>query len=294
MSSPTISSNLSTSGDTSLLTICNLVRALINDSQAGATGTPGEGQIFTDDPSISPFVQPFLNSGIRALYRELRNVGDPALVFDNYIIRGITPVNGANGLGNPDPATQVYIGQNGYFDGTTINSALALPNNMLYMEKVWERQNNTNNTFVAMVQAQFGLPSRPQQPSFIDYEWRNYNLNMVGSTQTNDVRLRYWGSLPTFYSATLDFSSTYVPIIDCTDALAYKIAAMYARMLGSPGLPDLVSEAKEQMFQLKNAVIKRTQARDYQRQAYGNYNNSDTNNSYFLDTMGSLTKAASA
>ena len=69
MSSPTINSNLSSSGDTSLLNICNLVRALINDSQAGATGTPGEGQIFTDDPSISPFVQPFLNSGIRALYQ---------------------------------------------------------------------------------------------------------------------------------------------------------------------------------------------------------------------------------
>jgi hypothetical protein len=41
MSSPTINSNLSSNGDTSLLNVCNLVRALINDSQAGATGTPG-------------------------------------------------------------------------------------------------------------------------------------------------------------------------------------------------------------------------------------------------------------
>lgn len=285
MSSPTINSNLSTSGDTSLLNICNLVRALINDSQAGATGTPGEGQVFTDNPAISPFVQPFLNSGIRALYRELRNVGDPALVFDNYLIKGITPVDGANGLGAADPATQVYVGQNGYYDGTQIWPALALPNNMLYMEKVWERQSNTNNTFVPMTQAQFGLPSRPQQPSFIDWEWRNYNLNMVGSTQTNDLRLRYWGSLPTFYSATLDFSSTYVPIIDCTDALAYKIATMYARMLGSPGLPDLAAESKEQMFQLKNAVIRRTQSKDYLREPYGNYSGGDTNNQYFLNWM---------
>ena len=282
MSSPTINLNQGT-GDTSLLTICNLVRALINDSQAGATGTPGEGQIFTDNNAISPFVQPMLNSAIRALYRELRNVGDPALVFDNYIITGITPMNSPTyGPGSLDPAVQVYIGQGGYFDGVQIWPALALPPNTLYMEKVWERQTGVNYPFTQMTQAQFGLPSRPQQPSFVEWEWRNYNINMVGSTQTNDLRLRYWGSLPTFYSATLDFASTFVPIIDCTDALAYKIATMYARMLGSPGLPDLAAEAKEQMFQLKNATARRTQAQDYQRNAYGNYGDNDTHNSYYL------------
>ena len=285
MSSPTISSNLNTNGDTSLLNICNLVRALINDSQAGATGTPGEGQIFTDDPSISPFVQPFLNSGIRALYRELRNVGDPALVFDNYIITGVTPVNGPNGLAIPDPAVQGYVGKDGYFDGSQISANISLPGNLLYLERVWERMSNTSNTFTQMTQSQFGLNSRPQQPTLMDFEWRNYQLWMVGSTQTNDLRLRYWGSLPTFYSATLDFASTFVPIIDCTDALAYKIATMYARMLGSPGLADLAGEAKEQMFQLKNAVVRRAQSIEYMRSPYGNYSNSDTNNSYFLNWM---------
>ena len=285
MSSPTINANQLSNGDTSLLTICNLVRSLMNDTQAGATGTPGEGQIFTDNPALSPFVQPFMNSAIRALYRELRNVGDPALVFDNYIIPGVTPINGANGLANPDPALQVYIGVNGYFDGTQIWPNIALPNNMLLMERMWERQTNTNNTFVHMKQAESGMNSRPQQPTLMEWEWRNYQIWMVGSTQTNDVRLRYWGSLPTFYSPTLDFSATYVPIIDCTDALAYKISVMYSRMLGTPGLPDLIAEAKDQMFNLKNAVVRRTQDRDYRRQPYGNYSNSDTNNSYFLNWM---------
>jgi len=285
MSSPTINSNLSTSGDTSFLTIMNLVRSLVNDTQAGLTNTPGEGQVITDNPQVSPFTLPFLNSAIRALYRELRNCGDPALIFDNYKILGITPINGANGPGEPDPATQVYVGQDGYFDGTEIWPNLALPNNLLYIEKVFERQSNTNNTFVQMKQDESGMGSRPQQPSLINWEWRNYKIWMVGSTQTNDLRLRYWGSLPTFFSPTLDFSSTYVPIIDCTDAVAYKVAVMYARMLGSPGLPDLINEAKEQLFQLKNAVVKRTQMTDYQRQPYGNYSNSDTNNSYFLNYM---------
>ena len=47
MSSPSINVGQAT---TSLETICNLVRALVNDSQAGVTNTPGEGQIFTDNP----------------------------------------------------------------------------------------------------------------------------------------------------------------------------------------------------------------------------------------------------
>jgi len=280
LSSPTINGNLAGMQDTSLATICDLVRSLINDTQAGINGISGEGQIFTNSPQISPFVQPFLNSAIRALYRELRNVGDPTLIYDNYIISGITPVNGANGLAMPDPATQVFISQNGYFDGTEIWPNLILPSNMLSLEKVWERQTGTNNTFVQMRQPQGGLGSRPQQPSLIEWEFRNNQLWMVGSTQTNDLRLRYWGTLPTFYSATLDFASTYVPIYDCTDALAYKVAVMYSRMLGTPGLPDLIGEAKEQMHQLKNAVVKRMQTIDFHRHPFGSSGQHDTNNQF--------------
>jgi hypothetical protein len=284
MSSPVINANILNNGDTSFATIMNLVRSLCNDTQAGATGTIGEGQIITNDPNISPFTLPFLNSAVRALYRESRNIGDAALIFDNYIIPGITPVNGANGLAQPDPATQVFVSQNGYFDGTQMWPNLALPSNTLYMERVWERQTNTNNSFVPMRQEQSGLGSRPQQPTLVEWEWRNYQIWMVGSTQTNDLRLRYWGSLPTFFSPTLDFASTYVPIIDSADAMAYKVAVMYSRMLGTPGLPDLINEAKEQMHQLKNAIVRRTQATDYQRKPYGSYGGRDTNN-WFLGWM---------
>lgn len=282
MSSPTINVS-SNSGNTSLATIMDLVRALVNDSQAGATNTPGEGQIFTNDPAISPFTQPFLNSSIRELYRELRNVGQPTLIKDNVIVSGLTPVNGANGLGIPDPATQTYLGFGGYFDGSTINSNLVLPSDVLYMEQVSERQTGTNNSFVPMSQEQSGLPSRPQQPTLCEWEWRNDSIWMVGSTNTVDIRMRYWCSLPQFFSPTLDFNSTFVPILDCTDAVAYKTAVKYALMLGSPGLAELRSEAKEQMFQLKNANVRRSQSRDFQRMPYGSYGSSDTNNSFFLN-----------
>ncbi len=281
MSSPTINLNPASGTDTSFSVIMDLVRSLVNDTQAGLTGTPGEGQIITNNPAVSPFTLPFLNSAIRQLYRELRNVGDAALIFDNVNIFGLTPINGANGLGNPDPATQVYVSQGGYFDGQTINSLLALPSNVLYMERVSERQNGTNNSFVPMTQSEFGLPSRPQEPTLAEWEWRNYNINMVGSTNVTDIRMRYYGSLPTFFSPTLDFTATFVPIIDCADAVAYKVAVMYARMLGSPGLEDLKGEAAKQMFDLKNAVTRRGQSIEYFRRPYGSYGNDDTNN-FFL------------
>jgi hypothetical protein len=272
MSSPTIS-GFQSSGDTSLATIMNLVRALVNDSQAGATGTPGEGQVFTNNPAISPFTQPFLNSSIRELYRELRNVGQPTLIKDNVIVSGLTPVNSpANGLGQPDPAVQVYLSFGGYFDGVDINSDLMLPSDVIYMERVWERQNGTNDSFTPMQQPQFGLCSRPQQTMFGEWEWRNDNIWMVGSTQTRDLRLRYWAGLPQFFSPTLDFESTSVPIIDCVDAVAYKTAQKYAIMLGSPGAEELKLEAAEQMRQLKLANVRRMQSVDYSRIPYGNYN----------------------
>jgi hypothetical protein len=284
MSSPTINIGSGGNGGSypSLEEIANYVRALINDSQAGATGTPGEGQIFTDNPAISPFVQPMINASIREVYRELRNIGAPTLIRDNVIVSGLTPINGPNGLGQADPAVQVFLSYGGYFDGQTINSALLLPGDMLFPVRVWERQTDSNNTFTPMHQPQFGLPSRPQASAFGEWEWREDKVWMIGSTQIRDLRFRYYCSLPQFFSATLDFASTFVPVLDSGDAIALKTATKYARMLGSPGLPDLIGEAKEQMFQLKNQYTRRAQSVDYHRVPFGSYGSTDTNNQFFL------------
>ena len=284
MSSPTFNLNPSLAA-ASLGNIMNLVRALVNDSQAGVTGTPGEGQVFTNNPDISPFTQPFLNSSIRELYRELRNVGQPTLIKDNIIVKNLPIINSpTNGPGGYDPSVQTYLSTGGYFDGVEIWPNFQLPGDVLYMETVWERQTGTNNNFVKMEEVQDGLPSRPQWPVLGQWEWRNDNLNFCGATGNRDIRMRYYCALPQFFSSTLDFDSTYVPIMDCTDAVAYKTAVKYARMLGSPGLEDLKMEAKEQMFQLKNANTRRSQSITYERIPFGN-SDGDTNNNY-LFTLG--------
>ena len=279
MSSPTINLPQAT-GATSLETIMNLVRSLVNDTQAGATDTPGEGQILTDNPAISPFTQPFLNSSIRELYRELRNVGDPVLIKDNVILTGLPIINSpTQGLGQSDPAVQTILSPEGYFDGVQIWPNFQLPGDMLYPTCLWERATGSNDPFRQMDAPSGGLSSLLQGTCLRQWEWRNNNLNFFGATQQRDIRMRYYASLPQFFSPTLDFSTTYVPVLDCTDAVAYMTAVKYARMLGSPGLADLLAESKNQMFQLKNANVRRMQHQDFARIPFGN-SSGDLNNEF--------------
>jgi hypothetical protein len=279
MSSPTINLPQAT-GSTSLETIMNLVRALVNDSQAGATNTPGEGQIATDNPAISPFIQPMLNSSIRKMYRMLRNCGEPVLIKDNIILTGLPIINSpTQGLGAVDPAVQTVLSTQGYFDGTQIWPNFQLPGDMLYPTAVWERQTGSNDPFHRMDVPSGGLESAMQGPFLKQWEWRNNNLNFRGATQSVDIRMRYYCALPQFFSQTLDFSSTYVPVLDCTDFLAYDVAVTYARMLGSPGLAELSAAAAAEMFQMKNENIRRMQRETIQRIPFGN-SSGDLNNEF--------------
>jgi hypothetical protein len=91
--------------------------------------------------------------------------------------------------------------------------------------------------------------------------------------------MRYYCALPQFFSQTLDFSSTYVPVLDCTDFLAYDVAVTYARMLGSPGLAELSAAAAAEMFQMKNENIRRMQRETIQRIPFGN-SSGDLNNEF--------------
>jgi hypothetical protein len=273
MSSPTV--NTVQEFPTSLSTIMLLARSLVNDTQAGLTNTPGEGQILVNNAAVAPFTLQFLNSAIRQMYRELRNVSDPVLIQDNVIIYGLPPVNSLlSGVGGPNSTVQQVLSTTGFFDGLVQWPNFLLPSDMIYPERLWERQTGSNLSFQPMTQSKFGLEPRAQAPWLQTWEWRNNNINFNGATEQRDIRMRYYMQLPQFFSPTMDFTATYVPVLDCVDAIAYKIAVMYARMLGSPGLPDLIQEAASQMFALKNAVTKRAQSITYFREPYGHSDSS--------------------
>jgi len=265
-----------------------LARSLVNDTFPGQNAVPGEGQILTDSSTISPFTIPFINSAIRTVYRKLGNSGVASLIQDGVILSALGPVNGANGLGSPDPATQVALTFSGYFDGTDLDQDISLPANTLAVLKMWERSSGTESPFTEMTQSQFGLPSRNQTTAMGEWEWRGGVVDvdgtpvfgdgvyMVGCTEAIDLRLRLSVSLPAEVAGDgSGFDELQIPILDCTDAVAYYIAALYTAARGEDD-PDVLGRSKIMRdaadgytADLISRQIRQKQAVSYQREAYG-------------------------
>src|ERR1044071_3583473 len=130
----------------SLESICDLYRSVIND-----TFNSGAGEINTD---AAPWMKPFLNSAIRDLYSDLRIIGDMKVVKDNFIIANIPPIPAA------DPAIQVALKYQGYFNGITIDPQYQLPSDLMWVMKVWQRPSNTGAIFYPMSEAPAGIEDR--------------------------------------------------------------------------------------------------------------------------------------
>lgn len=257
-------------GYPSLATISSLMRVFLNDWQQS-----GAGIISTDDPTVSPQTLPALNSAIREVYRELRNVGAPRLIRDNVLVN--LPVNAVNG-----PGIQTYLSFTGYYNGSTLLVSPVLPPDMQQPLELWEQQTNSSLPFIPMTQPQFGLPSIQQQTFALGYwEWREDQLNFLGALCPITIRIRYYAALSTFVTP-VDYATTFIPILDCEEAVAYKAAYKIASALeGVNANPaDLKTNAAEAMMQLKNAIVRRAQSIEYSRQPYGsNDSTSGTTNS---------------
>jgi len=221
----------------SLETINNLIRAICNDAFAGVTSTPGEGQVLTDyvqgTTTNNPFVLNLINSAIRELYRKLRIMSSPSTIQDNYILEGLPVVNGPLGPNQTDPTIQNWIDNSGFWDGSQYWGTFILPTDMLNPLRVWERQSGTTDTFIPMRQKTNGLPPRNQLDRFEEWEWRYERINFVGSILSRDIRIRYQAVLPQFFTPSISYATTYVPIIDCEDFVAYKTAEKIALALGN-------------------------------------------------------------
>lgn len=250
----------------SLNTIANLVRTLVNDDQAGATGTPGEGQILTDS---SVTLQNLMNSAIRDTYRDCRIMNQRALIKDNYILLGLPPVNSSLGAGVMNPSVQVAIQFAGYFDGLQMWPNLTLPSDMILPLEMWERQSGTTNPYAPMRQSTTAIAPVNQGPWLSTWEWRTDGIWMRGAIQPRDVRLRYVCTFADLAAPGIDWDTTYVPIMDCQDAVADKITVRYAARLGGAALADAMQAAKTSIFKLRQQVCLSRQMNDYQRPIYG-------------------------
>lgn len=249
--------------------VANLVRTLVNDDGAGATGTVGEGQIIVDNPLISVKLQNALNSALSWLYTSLGNTGDPTLVADNYIVLNLPVVSGANGIGSPDPSAQVQLGYAGFFDGTQWHPTYKLPTNLYEPTRVWQRHTSSNLPYMPVPQAQDGLEPNWQGNYLGAWEWRQDGIWFNGSIQPCDIRIRYRLKLPLFFGPSLNWANTYIPVQQCINAVAYKVAAIVENSLSNPeGATTRAAEATDYMFLLRNSKVRRAQGVNYHRPSY--------------------------
>lgn len=248
--------------------VLNLVRSLVNDTFAGATNTPGEGRIVVDS---APFIIPLYNSAVRHLGRDLENRGFPSKIAESVLI-GIPVIDGPLGPGVSDPTIQVYLGYNGFWDGSTLHDNLALPAGLLAPQRVWERTSAETNLFQEIYEKPAGLNSVAQYGSMGSWDYRGDAIYFNGSTVIMDLRLRYYQVAGTLAANTNPdtFPTTPLPWPDSLQALAYHIAMEFCQSqlpMGQAG--DLLRGYREAMLGLAARMVRRSQRVQYQRAPYG-------------------------
>jgi hypothetical protein len=110
-----------------------------------------------------------------------------------------------------------------------------------------------------------------QGARFGEWEWRGDAIWLHGAIQSNDIRLRYVQVFPDIAMPGIDFSTTYIPVLDCQDCIADKIAVRYTRRLGGDALEDVKDQAKKSLFQLRQQMARNRQLIDVTRPSYGQF-----------------------
>lgn len=257
---------LPVTGYPSLSTIANLVRSIVNDDKAGATGTPGEGQILTNS---SVTLQNLMNSAIRDTYRDIRIMGQPTLIKDNYIVSDLPPLNSASGVGVPNPAVQVALTFTGYYDGLGIQPNFTLPSDLIMPMELWERQSGSNLPFREMKRVPGPLNSYIQNNSLGQWEWRTDQIWMNGALTNRDIRIRYYATYVDLVTASINWDLTYVPILDSQECIADKVAVRYAARLGGDALADARESARVSLLKLRQQNTRDRQKTDFQTPIFG-------------------------
>lgn len=235
--------------------VMNRARAIANDSYRN-----GQGRILTDN---APFTVEYVNGALEELQDRLRNNAVITLIQDNIILTPITA------LAAPDPAIQVAIMYTGFFNGTTMVSAPALPSNVVTPLVLWERQTGSGLPFVEMTQPREGLPSRFQGNWLGLWEWRQDAIWFNGSTVNEDIRMRAQISLPMVSpNSTTSFADTQIGILASINALANLVLYQYAKARGAQALQTAQIDAEKYIKLILNRYTRQAQRVPYRRQPY--------------------------
>jgi len=249
-----------------LQSIANAFRFGINDTanNTGGSGTGSGNSAGLIMPNANPDVTTLLDIAIPELFSDLRNVGDPELILDNYIVSGLPALAFTN------PSVQVALGYQGFFDGFQWHPQWTLPVGASKILAVWERATNTNADFSPMQPAPFGLPGGLQGNRMGLWEMRQGAIWMPGSLLQTDLRIRARITYPELiFSANLNFDTTYVPILDSKNAIVAKMRVQYAVRFAPELYQTSLAEETRMMAKLKQEVVRQMQANENQRQPFG-------------------------
>jgi hypothetical protein len=202
-----------------LMDVINAARTRLNDEIT--TLQPIGGRILKN---TQPFTQQVVNDAWRKLQEFLANLGYTGLkqetIFANVSVTG-----------SSDPAAQAYINYAGYYDGTTLNDAPVLPQNLIRPYELWERPYNSGSP-VLMTEMDLvvdGLPAVPKAAWNRLWEWRDDTLYIPGATVATDLRLRFMAYIVDFEDIASDPGPNQVvgpwfvqpvPILRCLDSFA--------------------------------------------------------------------------
>jgi hypothetical protein len=140
----------------------------------------------------------------------------------------------------------------------------------MWLMKVWQRPSNTAATFYPMQIASAGLCGVYQGQGLGEYEVRGNNeLWFNGATLATDVRLRYMAVFPDIVGGNIDFTTTYIPIQDCTNAVAFKMVAYYAQRLSPDQFQLAESQAQKFTRKLISESVLNSQNKQFERIPYG-------------------------
>lgn len=234
--------------------VMNRARAFVNDAFRG-----GQGRILTDQ---APFSVEYLNAALEELQDRLSNNGSITLIKDNVILGPITPIPAV------DPTKQVFISYTGYNDGTTNHATPVLPSDLRAIYEVWEQIEGSGLPFQPMMQPQGPLPSQYQGPYLGLWEYREDRLYMLGSTSTEQLRIRYESRQPVIASGS-NLADTQIGILSSVNALATIVAYVYARARGAAALPVMQADAEKMMQYIVRRYVRRDQSINFQRRPYG-------------------------
>lgn len=164
-----------------------------------------------------------------------------------------------------DPASQVYINWFGYFDGTTLQTGIVLPQDLMGPLKLYERQTGSDSQFIPMELIYEGLPTWGKSPLNRVWEWRNDAIYMPGATFATDLRLLYLQYLSDFADdGSTPWFGTAVPIVRCQDALSWFICAEFASARSDLGVDA------EKMWEKGESAAKLIMNRDAKMKQRGN------------------------